>query len=525
MKGFSTVMAVLAVPSYMTPQDFLTFVGPVRKYVSHFRLVRDSIPNRYIVLLKFRAPKWADLFYAQYNGRRFNSMEPEECHVVYVKSVEFVSKAIPPHAFPPLLEDYQALLKLAGRGTHPDEPDSPPQPATTTSPTHLVELPTCPVCLERMDSTVTGLLTIVCQHTFHCQCLAKWGDSSCPVCRYSQQKMEPLEDSLNECNDCGATVNLWICLICGNIGCGRYRQAHAYQHFADTNHLYSLELETQRVWDYAGDGYVHRLIQNRDDGKLVELPAPAASSSEVDVSQSGGTTPVGLGILNGRSPRLGGGGSRRGGGMASVRGRGASMEPMDEKRTGEIPAMEEQDKVDAVGLEYSYLLISQLESQRHYFEARMEEVTRTMGSKIEGLEAQVQTISVDFDEVRRERDEIKSKLPEILKARQKMEKRAEKLGERVEALERELAEEKEMNRSLRDNQDVWKKEVEAKEAEVKAKEKEVGELKEQVQDLMFFLETQKKVEDSPMREELRSGKVVVTPGGSSSSSQRRKGRK
>jgi BRCA1-associated protein len=26
-------------------------------------------------------------------------------------------------------------------------------------------------------------------------------------------------------------------------------------------HLYALELETQRVWDYAGDGYVHRLIQ------------------------------------------------------------------------------------------------------------------------------------------------------------------------------------------------------------------------------------------------------------------------
>ena len=36
--------------------------------------------------------------------------------------------------------------------------------------------------------------------------------------------------------------------------------------------MYALELETQRVWDYAGDGYVHRLIQNTIDGKLVELP-------------------------------------------------------------------------------------------------------------------------------------------------------------------------------------------------------------------------------------------------------------
>lgn len=42
-------------------------------------------------------------------------------------------------------------------------------------------------------------------------------------------------------------------------------------HWKDTQHCYSLELETQRVWDYAGDNYVHRLIQSKTDGKLVEL--------------------------------------------------------------------------------------------------------------------------------------------------------------------------------------------------------------------------------------------------------------
>lgn len=30
-------------------------------------------------------------------------------------------------------------------------------------------------------------------------------------------------------------------------------------------------METQRAWDYAGDNYVHRLIQSKTDGKLVEL--------------------------------------------------------------------------------------------------------------------------------------------------------------------------------------------------------------------------------------------------------------
>jgi BRCA1-associated protein len=45
-------------------------------------------------------------------------------------------------------------------------------------------------------------------------------------------------------------------LICGHLGCGRYKAAHAHAHFTATNHLYAMELESQRVWDYAGDGLV-----------------------------------------------------------------------------------------------------------------------------------------------------------------------------------------------------------------------------------------------------------------------------
>ena len=47
----------------------------------------------------------------------------------------------------------------------------------TKGQSEVYELSTCPVCLERMDSAVTGLVTVPCSHTFHCQCLSKWGDS------------------------------------------------------------------------------------------------------------------------------------------------------------------------------------------------------------------------------------------------------------------------------------------------------------------------------------------------------------
>lgn len=45
----------------------------------------------------------------------------------------------------------------------------------------------------------------------------------------------------------GCVQDLWICLICGQVGCGRYRSKHAFDHWQQSGHCYSLELETQRV--------------------------------------------------------------------------------------------------------------------------------------------------------------------------------------------------------------------------------------------------------------------------------------
>lgn len=55
---------------------------------------------------------------------------------------------------------------------------------------------------------------------------------------------------------------------------------HARHHYDETLHAYALDTETQHVWDFAGQGYVHRLIQNKDDGKLVEANDPSNTSSQ-----------------------------------------------------------------------------------------------------------------------------------------------------------------------------------------------------------------------------------------------------
>jgi BRCA1-associated protein len=91
----------------------------------------------------------------------------------------------------------------------------------------------------------------VCNHQFHGECLKAWGDTSCPVCRYCSGGAGGAAGT-SRCGTCGTGANLWICLICGHVGCGRYRSGHASEHWKESSHCYALELETQRVWDYAG---------------------------------------------------------------------------------------------------------------------------------------------------------------------------------------------------------------------------------------------------------------------------------
>ena len=86
------MVGVLAVPSWMTPSDFLAFVAPAEDGMAHIRMIRyvscsifsihptncalyrDTAPNRSIALIKFRKAENALEFAEAYNGKKFNSM-------------------------------------------------------------------------------------------------------------------------------------------------------------------------------------------------------------------------------------------------------------------------------------------------------------------------------------------------------------------------------------------------------------------------------------------------------------------
>ena len=53
----------------------------------------------------------------------------------------------------------------------------------------------------------------------------------------------------------------------------------------ETQHCYSMQLGNTRVWDYVGDNFVHRLLQNNADGKLVEVEGRSTNNSRPSYSK------------------------------------------------------------------------------------------------------------------------------------------------------------------------------------------------------------------------------------------------
>jgi len=217
------------------------------------------------------------------------------------------------------------------------------------------------------------------------------------------------------------------------------------------------------VWDYAGDGYVHRLIQNKADGKLVELPSAASSM-----------------MMSG-----------------STRDTGPGPSPADALSA---------EKIEAIGIEYSYLLTSQLDSQRTFYE----EQTSELRTQVDELRSMLETLSKEVEKDRERAKEEQSRLikeqeervVEADRARIKAEKRAEKTAELARALEKDLKAERAMTEGMHKNltaskerEAQWKEDKrqlnEAKEALVS----KVRDLEDQVKDVMFFLEAKQKIEE------------------------------
>lgn len=333
-----------------------------------FATALEHAERTYLVLIELCSEEAADSMVEDLHGQPYTSLdETDTCsvhHVVALQGLGGVSLMSPLFAPTSTTTSVEML---------------PPPSSNTVAAQQqpFSEDYNCAVCLERMDldtqpaaaaaavsssavdSTAappeqqhqcTSILTTVCNHSFHMDCLLQWQDSPCPVCRYDHSG---LNEALSQCHVCGTTENNFVCLICGVVSCGdggggggtaaavaagmdRYYPAtttttaaaaavagsagdgagtqgvteyqldrttleaptaslqlqhhqphrilssssHAQMHYGETLHAYALNTETQHVWDFAGQGYVHRLLQNKEDGKLVEVNDPSNTTSQ-----------------------------------------------------------------------------------------------------------------------------------------------------------------------------------------------------------------------------------------------------
>lgn len=246
-----------------------------------------------------------------------------------------------------------------------------------------------------------------------------------------------------------------------------------------------MQLGNNRVWDYVGDNFVHRLLQDKD-GKMVE-GGPTAAKSE-----------------------------------------GAAVE----------------EKVDSVQLEFMYLLTSQLETQRQYFEDKLNRSEQRSMTEIAELRdklgqvveenSQLKVIHIlssspfiflwffsflspfIYETWRKNGISLfQEKFASFNRDKQTLEKRLQHSASKLTQVQAELSEEKNLREALELNQTSWQakyKKLEDEFSELKTvKDTEVIDLKEQIRDLMFFLNAQKEIEKSVDRDEIAAGRIVIPP--------------
>ncbi|KAK8441924.1 hypothetical protein B9J08_00240 [Candidozyma auris] len=333
-----TMLSILALPTYFTATDLLGYIGDhYLDSITHIRILKSEKANRFLVLLKFNDVLRAAEFQYHFDGKPFNSMEPEACHVVYVKSVVA-----------------EGSTKLAAKDTLIPFLLEDPFTSQTENNNTPVELPTCP---------------------------------------------------------------------------------HSLKHFVETGHCFAMELSTSRIWDYAGDRYVHRLVTTEEDGKIVELPEKDDTKSTKDQSND----------------------------------------------------------------EYSELLLSQLISQREYYELLLHEKSNNVARRGSSNEVNSSRVTELESKVSELSEQVKKLTSSVIPA---LNRKIDIKEKSLKIAASELNEANVLNEGLSNKVDYLIQENEKLKTERE-------DLSEQVRDLMFYLESQAKFKDQPA--EVKEGQVIMKP--------------
>lgn len=426
----------------MTPADVCMFVRPFVDTIRHFRPLRLSTErNSYIVIVHLRTAEHAASFANVLQGKPFlRGLIPETCCVREVSAILF---------------DH-----LNDAAVFPSSRMFPPEGA---------ELPACPVCLDPMDDTVSALVTTFCNHTMHAACLAQWDLNRCPVCRHTHE----LTPEASTCMNCDHRSDLWMCVVCAYVGCGVYKNKHAHDHFAETQHPFATNLQDNvfwtgervkagSVWDYVSERFVNRLLTS-DDGKIVEVTMGEGRSDGAGSSSVGGGTAVCCG--------------------AGERAGAVTVSEDDEENDRSLQAAVYASRMDAVVDEYRM---------------RMERMDAEHSKERERLQAEVLETKKALQEMGREKKALNLRVLE-----------AEKESKRLKDENGFL---KSLNETLLRDKKEWNEQVDQLKTQLGTLQVERDGLDEQLRDLMMHLEAQAKISGAVASDSCRSDVAELVGG-------------
>jgi len=406
----------------------------------------DPVTNQRVAMLGFCSEEYSRLFVEQANGRLFSEGTKSDaslCHCVFVSSVLF--------------------MPFLGETVSPID--------------HHSLLPSCPRCLERIDPSISGIVT----HT-----VSKWPSISCIVCtivgdgnahtehpmstdepsspptkpskapsaasqvriqasqaRSTSREVEKKEKVKVTCQMCGTGAadgdTLWVCLICAFVGCGRYQNTHMVNHFEQTLHRFTVDVQDGYVWDYEGDGYVHRLAQRMEHAQDRFVVCGASSDSDDDM--------------------------------------GDPAEENDMVVT----------KIESVATHYNHLLNSQLEEQYVFYTKKLQEAHRRIDKEVSQVEKQLESEEKPaLDELAEWERIHKQSLKDVKQEQDRLEAETKQLGF-LQGLNTALVENKNMDDDRIEKERVLERHEKQMETIRSQRDRRIAQLEKQLNEVMLRL--------------------------------------
>ncbi|EAR99089.1 Zn-finger in ubiquitin-hydrolase (macronuclear) [Tetrahymena thermophila SB210] len=385
------IVYIFALPSDFNHEGFLAkALENQYEHVQNIRILQEfngEKQKKKSIVLYFNDKESAESFTAEYNCYTINEKNEEYMLIVSLQFITYFTQT----------EQLQYAMEEQQKA-------------------NLIELPNCPLCIEKLESSVSGFTLSIALNLFIYDVPSRWSEAknACNTC---------MERDTLQCHQCSESdlEGLWLCLICGNIGCGRYKKGHAKDHWYQSGHCLSMEVESERIWDYFDDKFVHRIMKGENRKTIImnnfekQMPLQESLSRQANNQdqQIGNEQEIILAreVTSSRNQQLLRNNNHM---MLWDQWNGMKEAEMQENNQEKFIS----DRVDNAIWEYCYVISHQMEEQRKFFEKKLEDVTRKSEDVQKEKESEILELENDMKILKEKRDKIK-KLREANAKKQK----------------------------------------------------------------------------------------------------------